>query len=373
MAVVEQETLEQMPRSRHLQLGLSSLLGAALLLFCLGFVLGGLSSMWDALLESIRQTRVQEAVAAALAEGNARAADITAITESIDQNIPAVMNEFLSGALLLILMIGVGTGIAIFIRQLDRASAQPGLRAGVVFGALGLYVFLGLTTKLGWAMAPAEADEFNLVNVVITVLIVAAMGFVLLWLFTRPGFSRWLVRIENQGWFHAISYKGNQGVRVRRGTIIALLAVGVCGIITMVSHGSLGSGRYGANNWIWEIPFTTAAGRASLYLPLMHQIHITIPIILALGSLWIAWRVVNWPAFADFLIATEAEINKVSWTTARRLKQDTLVVLVAVFLFTTFLFVIDLLWIQVLTHPWVHVLQVDVRGEVQKQQEKTQW
>jgi len=346
MAVVEQEALEQMPRSRHFQLGLRSLLGGALLLFCLGFVLGGLPSMWEAML---------------------------GIQGSIDAGEPPILNEFLSDALLLIIMIAVGAGVAVLLSGLERSNAEPGLRAGVVFGAFGLYVFLGLATKLGWAMAPVEADEFNIVNVIITLFIVAVMGFGLLWLFTRPGFSRWLVRVENQGWFHAIPYKGNQGVRVRRGTIIALLVVGVCGIITLVSHRTLGTGRYGANDWIWEIPFTKTEDRASLYLPIMHQIHITVPILLAVGCLWIAWRVVNWPAFADFLIATEAEINKVSWTTARRLKQDTIVVLVAVFLFTAFLFIVDLLWIQVLTHPWVHVLQVDVRSEVQKQQEKTQW
>ncbi len=34
-------------------------------------------------------------------------------------------------------------------------------------------------------------------------------------------------------------------------------------------------------------------------------------------ALWLAWRVVNVPSFADFLIATEAELNKVSWTTRR--------------------------------------------------------
>ena len=51
--------------------------------------------------------------------------------------------------------------------------------------------------------------------------------------------------------------------------------------------------------------------------------------------LWRAWRgMVNFPAFADFLIATEAEMNKVSWTTRKRLVQDTIVVLTTVVLMT---------------------------------------
>ena len=36
--------------------------------------------------------------------------------------------------------------------------------------------------------------------------------------------------------------------------------------------------------------------------------------VLAVG-VWVAFRVVNMPRFADFLIAVEAEMNKVSWPT----------------------------------------------------------
>jgi len=67
-------------------------------------------------------------------------------------------------------------------------------------------------------------------------------------------------------------------------------------------------------------------------------------------------------------------MNKVSWTTRRRLVQDTIVVLVTVALFTMFLFVTDIIWIKLLSlQPIPGVLQVDLKQEVQKQQEKTQW
>ena len=56
------------------------------------------------------------------------------------------------------------------------------------------------------------------------------------------------------------------------------------------------------------------------------------PLLLLALSLWLAWRMVNLPPFADFLIATEAELNKVSWTTQQRLVQDTIVVLITTFL-----------------------------------------
>ena len=51
----------------------------------------------------------------------------------------------------------------------------------------------------------------------------------------------------------------------------------------------------------------------------MFKVHLVVPLLLSAGLIWFAWRIVNWPTFADFLIATEAEINKVSWTTRKRL------------------------------------------------------
>src|SRR5438046_9914901 len=104
----------------------------------------------------------------------------------------------------------------------------------------------------------------------------------------------------------------------------------------------------------------------------MFKVHLVLPILMGLALLWVSWRVVNWPTFADFLIATEAEMNKVSWTTRKRLVQDTIVVLVTVFLLTAFLFVVDIIWIKVLSNPWFQVLHVDLKAEQQKQQEKSQ-
>src|SRR5439155_23068521 len=130
------------------------------------------------------------------------------------------------------------------LRGMERRNAQPGLRAGVFFGAVAIYLVLGLATKLGWTMAPTElGEESNPIGVGATMVAFGLTAFCVWWLFTRPGFARWLVGVESHGWFHATSYKGNQGVRVRRGTIIALLTVGVCGIITLVAHRSLGSPR----------------------------------------------------------------------------------------------------------------------------------
>jgi preprotein translocase SecE subunit len=82
---------------------------------------------------------------------------------------------------------------------------------------------------------------------------------------------------------------------------------------------------------------------------LLPHVAYTLPVLLAALTLWFAWRSVNVPAFADFLIATEAELNKVSWTTRKRLWQDTVVVLVTVLLMAFALFVADVVWSRVLT------------------------
>ncbi len=70
----------------------------------------------------------------------------------------------------------------------------------------------------------------------------------------------------------------------------------------------------------------------------------SVPILLIIIGIWISWRIVNIPVFADFLIATEAEMNKVSWTTNKKLFHDTIVVLTTLVLMSVFLFAMDQFW-----------------------------
>ncbi|MFO0846138.1 MAG: preprotein translocase subunit SecE [Gemmataceae bacterium] len=91
---------------------------------------------------------------------------------------------------------------------------------------------------------------------------------------------------------------------------------------------------------------------------LLPSVQFTVPLLLLAGSMWLAWRVVNMPAFADFLIATEAELNKVSWASQRKLVQDTIVVLVTVFLMAVFLFGMDWAWKVVLSWQPIGVLHI---------------
>jgi preprotein translocase subunit SecE len=65
---------------------------------------------------------------------------------------------------------------------------------------------------------------------------------------------------------------------------------------------------------------------------------------------WFVFRLIHYPPFADFLIATEAEMNKVSWTSKADLKRATSVVLVTVALMSIFLFGVDWVWSSLLQY-----------------------
>ena len=107
------------------------------------------------------------------------------------------------------------------------------------------------------------------------------------------------------------------------------------------------------------------------YVKLLADVRFTVPLLLTAVALWFAYRIVNWPAFADFLIATEAELNKVSWTSRKRLYQDTIVVLTTVVLLTVFLFLVDIAWGFLLSK--VGVLQSEPPSQQQGQGKEQPW
>ena len=66
--------------------------------------------------------------------------------------------------------------------------------------------------------------------------------------------------------------------------------------------------------------------------------------IVALAGLWMAYRLVNISKFADFLIAVEAEMNKVSWPSRGELIRSSVIVIFMIFSLALCLFTFDLLW-----------------------------
>ena len=61
------------------------------------------------------------------------------------------------------------------------------------------------------------------------------------------------------------------------------------------------------------------------------------------AGLWLGFRIVNLASFADFLIAVEAEMNKVSWPSRTELIRASMVVIILMFGLTIVLFFYDVI------------------------------
>lgn len=120
---------------------------------------------------------------------------------------------------------------------------------------------------------------------------------------------------------HSSVYKRNQGRLVRQLTCLAIwiiVALG-CWRLNVFLTGTIPNPR-----WQW--------------------LELAIPVaLLAIGG-WIGYRLVNWPRFADFLIAVEAEMNKVSWPSRTELIRASIVVIFTIFFLATILFLFDVVW-----------------------------
>jgi preprotein translocase SecE subunit len=335
MALAVKDATETAPLDR---LAVSSLVGLAYVLGSIGVVFYAIPGLW----------------------GNA--------------GVEAFLKEytFVSGALLILLMVGAAVGLAYLGARLVAFDPPRGLRAGMFIAAAMLFA-TGLVTWvfgrfLQWVLGGAAGTE------VIGGAITAAVGALMLfWLgrkFFRPEMEDRFLNVEEQGWFTLAPYKKSQGVRVRRGTMLGILILLGCGIWVLISHNTLvfdldPTTSVLDNDWRISIPF-------SYISPLvLRDVRFSLPLLLAALALWFSYRVVHWPAFADFLIATEAELNKVSWTSRKRLVQDTIVVLTTVILLTLFLFVVDILWGFLLTR--VGVLQTTTQQQQEQRTGQTPW
>lgn len=114
------------------------------------------------------------------------------------------------------------------------------------------------------------------------------------------------------GMFSGSRYKRSQGRIARQITFFAILATVAIGA------------------WRLSDAATTEVGRYA------------IPVAVFAVGAWAAFRAVNLPRFADFLISVEAEMNKVSWPSRGELFRASMVVIVVIFLLTAILFTYDL-------------------------------
>ena len=115
----------------------------------------------------------------------------------------------------------------------------------------------------------------------------------------------------------------------RQATFFALLAAVAIGAWTMSSGATQEFGEY----------FVPPALRNSISPEIVAK-YVLPMLVLGIGA-WAAFRVVNIPRFAEFLISVENEMGKVSWPSRGELFRASLVVLVVIFLLTTILFTYD--------------------------------
>jgi preprotein translocase SecE subunit len=224
------------------------------------------------------------------------------------------------------------------------AGAHPprGIRGGIFLVISLLIAIFFITRAVGLNLEDSSAG-LPITLAVLVVLLVASGRFLV-----SPKAEGWMTGLEDQGWFSLNNYKRTQGIRARRYTLLGILLIGWSGVYSLMAHEAAGHG-----DWLLTIPFT---GEPHAKFVALANVQYSVPLLLAVLTFWVAWRTVNVPVFADFLIATEAEMNKVSWSTRRRLIQDTIVVLVTVALLTLFLLVVDLFWGWLLSVKYIGVL-----------------
>ena len=111
-------------------------------------------------------------------------------------------------------------------------------------------------------------------------------------------------------------YKRNQGRTVRLVTAVTL------GVILALSA--------------WRLYQTLTTVNPSLQW--------VVPGVLMFLGWWLCYRLVHVPKFADFLIAVEAEMTKVSWPTKTELIRSSWVVIFFIVSLAAILFLFDLFW-----------------------------
>ena len=121
-------------------------------------------------------------------------------------------------------------------------------------------------------------------------------------------------------------YKRNQGKRVRLITGLSVMGLVVIGAVRL--SGVLSS---------WQ---TTD----------MPAIRFGVPVLLVLGFGALMFWLLNRPSTADFLIATEGEMKKVSWSSRKEVIGATKVVIAATLITALLLFSVDLVFNAIIKH-----------------------
>ncbi|TWT36792.1 preprotein translocase subunit SecE [Posidoniimonas corsicana] len=115
-------------------------------------------------------------------------------------------------------------------------------------------------------------------------------------------------------------YKRTQG-KVARQTTFYAIAVAVA------------IGAYSLMNWMQANGSDNA-----------EKLAVPVSVTLFALGVWAAFRLIQLPSFADFLISVEAEMNKVTWPKRGELWRASVVVILTIFVLAALLYLYDLVW-----------------------------
>jgi preprotein translocase SecE subunit len=283
---------------------------------------------------------------------------------TIGPKVAAAINALTADFLLYAVMVAAAIGLGWLGQTLAGPTPPKGLRGGITLSVSALIAIFFVVRAFG-----LNLERFGTTGMIVTAAVFAGLAFGTFRLLASARGERWMVGLEDTGLMSTTFYKRALGVKVRRLTILGIIVIGVTGAYALHANG------LGAGAWSLSLPFTQVEGAAEgthqTLTVLTHANDMVFSLLVAL-AIWVAFRAVNVPVFAEFLIATEAEMNKVSWSTRRRLFQDTMVVLATTVLLTLFLLVVDLFWGWLLSRDMVGVLPgraTDTGGRGQAAQE----
>ncbi len=140
---------------------------------------------------------------------------------------------------------------------------------------------------------------------------------------------------------NASVYKPTQGRLARQVTFAALALIVGIGIWRLAQLLPLWFAAAAAPV-AGDVPADGAAG-LSAYGDI-GVVRFLVPGLLLAAGLWLCYRLVNVPRFADFLIAVEAEMAKVSWPTGGEVARSSAVIIFLIFALAAILAGYDLFW-----------------------------
>jgi len=143
------------------------------------------------------------------------------------------------------------------------------------------------------------------------------------------------------GFFHI--YKPGQGYWTRMGTALCALLIAI--LIIYFLYKQLPSWlipSFDRSATITDVNAKVAAANRAVKLARDTTIGICAGVLIGYGLL-VFW-LMNKPANADFLIATDSEMKKVNWTSRKELMGSTKVVIIFMFLIAFLLFAFDILF-----------------------------